>query len=97
MRTKIHLGDKAYLLQDEHCYMPHYFKKGGELVRVVKTGEMVESKDQYIHTGTYHVELKSAIRELAKYDVLSKEEHNSLKDYVDSFNNAYIFLEKQLK
>ena len=94
MSTKIHINETSYLIRDEHCYQPFFFKKGGELVRNPSTGEMVEAKDKFVHTGTYHTTIESSIKELARNEALSKAEYNSLQEFVEAYENAYNFLSK---
>jgi hypothetical protein len=88
--TKINLTPTAYVQFDGRQYTPYYFEAGnGEVVRDVRSGEMVEKKDKWVHTGTYHTKISHALRALAMCEMVKKDEYTSLQEAASVFENAY--------
>lgn len=83
--TEILLTPTAKLIADGKQFMPYYFDEGGKDVRVVGTEEMTTTKPSWKHTGTYHTDLQSAIKELARMEALKKDQYASLKEYLDVY------------
>ena len=95
--TDILLTPKAKLIADGKQFMPYYFDEGGKDVRVVGTEEMTTTKPIWKHTGTYHKDINSAVKELAKIEVLKQDEYSSLKEYLDEFKASVEFLLKSVE
>ena len=84
--SKINLTPTTYVQFDGRQYSPYYFEKGdGKMVRDVKSNKMVEKKDKWVHTGTYHTKISDAIRTLAVRKVLEKDEWGSLQEAVNAY------------
>jgi hypothetical protein len=83
--TDILLTPTAKLVSDSKQFMPYFFDEGGKDVRIVGTDEMTTTKPSWKHTGTYHTDIQSAIRELARIEVLKRDQYQSLKEYLDAF------------
>lgn len=79
----INLTETTRINVDQRQYVPEYFDKGGELVRNPSTGEMVEKQSKWVSSNTFHSTLESAIKYLARVQLLKQDEYSSLKEYLD--------------
>jgi hypothetical protein len=95
--SEILLTPTTKLVTDGKQFMPYFFDEGGKDTRIVGTNEMTTTKPGWKHTGTYHTNLDSAIKELAKIEVLKRDQYQSLKEYLNAFKENVELLLNSVK
>jgi hypothetical protein len=93
----IKINDKAQIRFDGECYMPDVWNDGGVECRNPANGETIFSKAKWDFIEVYASSLQHAIKAIAKYRMLEKEEYSSLKEYLDVFEKHVDDMTKALK
>jgi hypothetical protein len=82
--TDILLTETTKLVADERSYAPYWYDAGGREYRSLQTGELALSQPKWVHTGTWHDKIESAIMELARHRVISRLEQATLAEFLSA-------------